>query len=159
MAISDKIKAMVALLSGMVHEDSSSGGAEMTKGTGQAAWTLEQGTVGGERNTSSATNNYTVTKNECNATVLSTTAAVTIGGGAADDTYLLGVHIHTALAGTCVIAGFVDESGAAKSYTLPATTVGHVPMYAARNLAGALTVTCGTAGDDDKVMVLWRPRV
>ena len=33
MAISDKIKAMVALLSGMVHEDSSSGGAEMTKGT------------------------------------------------------------------------------------------------------------------------------
>ena len=40
MAISDKIKAMVALLSGMVHEDSVSGGAEITKGTGQAAWTL-----------------------------------------------------------------------------------------------------------------------
>ena len=159
MAISDKIKAMVALLSGMVHEDSVSGGAEITKGTGQAAWTLEQGVVGGERNTSSATNNYTVTRNESNITIVSTTVAVTIGAGAADDTYLLGVHIHTALTGTCVITGFQDETGAAKSYTLPAGTVGHVPFYAARNLAGAITVTAANAADDDKIAVLWRPRV
>ena len=71
MAISDKIKAMVALL-----ERHGSRGFVVwwrgdDEGTGQAAWTLEQGTVGGERNTSSATKNYTVTKNECNATVIS----------------------------------------------------------------------------------------
>lgn len=121
--------------------------------------TYERGQIGGERNASSSTNNYDVIKNECNVTIVSTTSAVTIGGGAADDTYLLGLHIHTALTGTCVITGFVDETGVAKSYTIPAGTVGHVPFYAARNAIGALTVTCSNVADDDKVMVLWRPRV
>lgn len=127
-------------------------------GVGGAAKTFEQGQIGGERNSSSTTNNYTVTRNECNVTIISVTTAVTIGGGAVDDTYLLGLHIHTALAGTCVISGFADETGAAKPYTLPIGAVGHIPFYGARNTAGALTVTCSSATDDDRVAVMWRPR-
>lgn len=122
------------------------------------AYTFERGQIGGERNSSSTTNNYTAIRNECNLTIVSATTAVTIGGGVADDTYLLGLHIHTTLTGTCVIAGFADETGVAKNYTLPAGTVGHIPFYGARNLIAGLTVTCSNAADDDKVAVLWRAR-
>lgn len=118
---------------------------------------VEPGQVGGERNTSSSTNNYDVIKNECNGTIISVQTAVTLGGGAADDTFLLGLHIHTALTGTCVIAGLADAAGAAASYTLPVGTVGHVPFYGVRNAKGALTVTCSTVGDANKVLALWRP--
>lgn len=115
------------------------------------------GRIAGETNPDSATNAYLITRKQSNVTIISTTAAVTIGGGAANDTHLLRVHIHTALAGTCVIAGFRDETGAAKSYTLPVGSVGTIDFEGALNAAGALTVTCSTAGDDDKVMVFWRP--
>lgn len=91
-------------------------GGRPWKGTSGSGHVMEQGVVGGERNTSSTENNFTVIKNECNLTVVSTTSAASIGGGAADDTYLLGLHIHTALTGTCVIAGFADEAGNAQSY-------------------------------------------
>lgn len=133
-------------------------GSEVQMSTGGARDSYEKGQIGGERNTSSTTNNYDVIKNECNVTIIAVQTAVTIGGGAVDDTYLLGLHIHTALTGTCVITGFTDSAGAAASYTLPAGTVGHVPFYAARNTAGALTVTLSTLGDASKAAVLWRAR-
>lgn len=56
MAISDKIKGMVALLSGMVHEDSSSGGAEMTKGTNGRAHVQTATETPGVRVTDEITN-------------------------------------------------------------------------------------------------------
>ena len=80
-----------------------------------------------------------------------------LGGGVANDAHFMGLYIHTALAGTCVITGFADETGAAKSVTLPAATVGFVNFFGAKNAAGALTITCSTAGDDDKVTAFWRP--
>jgi len=132
-------------------------GSEVQMSTNGARDVNEKGQIGGERNTSSTNNNYDVIKNECNATIISTTAAVTLGGGVADDTFLLGIHVHTALTGTCVIGGLADAAGAAANYTIPATSVGHVPLYGVRNAKGALTITCSTVGDANKVLALWRP--
>jgi hypothetical protein len=114
--------------------------------------------IAGERQQGSATLSYLVVRQEANATVISTTGAVTLGGGAANDTHLLGLQIHTALTGTCVVAGFQDEALGAKSYTFPAASVGFKDFFGAINAAGALTVTCSNAADDDRVIALWRPR-
>lgn len=113
--------------------------------------------LAGERNVSSATNSYLVTRDEANMSIISKTTAVTIGGGAAGDTHLIGLHISTALTGTCVITGFADSDGTAQSYTLPIGSVGYKEFKGAINSAGALTITCSTAGDDNFVAVLWRP--
>ena len=113
--------------------------------------------LAGERRSESLTESYQVVRQEANATVISTTAAVTLGGGVANDSHFMGLYIHTALAGTCVITGFADETGVAKSITLPAATVGFVNFFGSKNVAGALTITCSTAGDDDKVTAFWRP--
>jgi len=91
----------------------------------------------------------------CNLSIISKTTAATIGGGAASDTYLLGLFVHTALTGTCVITGFADSDGTAQSYTIPASFVGNVPLKGL-NSAGALTITCSNALDDNKVAVMWR---
>lgn len=91
----------------------------------------------------------------CNMSVISKTTAVTIGAGAANDTKLVGIRIITALTGTCVIAGFADSDATAQSITLPATSVGDYPFYRAKNSAGALTVTCSNAADDNLVCVFW----
>lgn len=92
----------------------------------------------------------------CNASVISKTTAVTIGGGVANDTKLVGLQILAALTGTCVITGFADSDGTAQTITLPAATpAGFVDFKRAKNLAGALTITCSNAGDDNKVCVLW----
>jgi hypothetical protein len=90
-----------------------------------------------------------------NASVISKTTAVTIGGGVANDTKLVGLIITTALTGTCVIAGLADSDGAAQSITLPVGSVGEKNFYRAKNVAGALTVTCSNASDDNLVVVLW----
>lgn len=114
--------------------------------------------IAGERLSSSATDSYLAVRQEANATIIVGTTAVTIGGGVAGDTHLIAIHVHTALAGTCVIDGFTDQSGSADTYILPAGTVGHIPMYASINAAGASVVTCSNAADNKKVLVLWRPR-
>lgn len=111
----------------------------------------------GDRNPSSAVNSYKVVRQECNLSIISKTGTVTIGGGAAGDTHLMGLMIHTALTGTCVITGFADSDGAAQSYTIPAASVGFKDFMGAINSAGALTITCSNAGDDNLVAVLWRP--
>ena len=115
-------------------------------------------TLAGERNASSATDSYLAVRQEANASIISKTTAVTIGGGVASDTHLMGLMIHTALTGTCAIAGFADSDGVAQTYTLPAGSVGYKDFLGAINSAGALTITCSNASDDNLVMVLWRPR-
>lgn len=117
-----------------------------------------QGTLAaGERNVDSATNSYVVVRDEANLTIIGLTTAITIGGGAAGDTHLIGLHITTALTGTCVITGFGDSAGVATNYTLPAGSVGYKEFKGAINSVGALTVTCSNAADDNLVAVLWRP--
>lgn len=114
--------------------------------------------IAGERLQDSATKSYLAIRNEADVAIISKTTAVTIGGGSANDTHLLGVLITTALTGTCVITGFADSDGAAQSYTLPAaTTAGFKDFLGAKNSAGALTFTCSNASDDNLVMVFWRP--
>lgn len=103
--------------------------------------------------------NYSVVMPECDLAVISKTTAVTIGGGAANDTALIGLAINAALTGTCVITGFSDSDGTAQSITYPAATpAGFINLGGAVNSAGAITVTCSTAGDDNKVAVLYRKR-
>ena len=114
-------------------------------------------TIAGERNASSATDSYVAVRQEANASIISKTTAVTIGGGVANDTHLMGLMIHTALTGTCAITGFADSDGVAQTYTLPAGSVGYKDFLGAINSAGALTITCSNASDDNLVMVLWRP--
>ena len=115
-------------------------------------------TLAGERNPSSSTDSYVAVRQEANASIISKTTAVTIGGGVANDTHLMGLLIHTALTGTCVIAGFADSDGIAQSYTLPVASVGYKDFLGAINSAGALTITCSNAADDNLVMVFWRPK-
>lgn len=114
--------------------------------------------LAGERNVSSATDSYQVFRQEANASIISKTTAVTFCGGVASDCHLMGMLIHTALTGTCAITGFPDTDGAAQTYTLPAGSVGYKDFLGAINSAGALTITCSSASDDNLVMVLWRPR-
>lgn len=114
-------------------------------------------TIAGERNEDSPTSAYLVVRQECNLSIISKTSAVTIGAGSAGDTHLLGLQIHTALTGTCAITGFADSDGTAQTYTLPVGSVGFKDFFGAINSAGALTITCSNASDDNLVAVLWRP--
>lgn len=114
--------------------------------------------IAGERNTSSAAASYLVVRQEANLSIISKTTAVTIGAGAANDTHLMGLMISAALTGTCAITGFADSDGTAQTYTLPAASVGFKDFFGAINSAGALTITCSNASDDNLVAVLWRAR-
>lgn len=126
---------------------------DVTSGSVEVA---EQGNIAGVRNPSSATAAYIPVRQECNLSIISKTTAVTIGAGAAADTHLMGLLIHTALTGTCAITGFADSDGTAQTYTLPAGSVGFKDFLGAINSAGALTITCSNASDDNLVAVLWR---
>jgi len=92
-----------------------------------------------------------------NLAVISKTTAATIGGGVANDTYLKRVIVLAALTGTCVFTGFADSDGAAQSFTIPAAFVGERNFGGAKNSAGALTITCSNALDDNLVLVEWWP--
>lgn len=114
--------------------------------------------MAGERLAQSATDSYLAVSQDCNGTIISAQTAVTIGGGVAGDTRLMGVVIAKALTGTCVITGFADGTGTAKSITFPAATRADVYDFKGMlNSAGALTVTCSDVGDDDNVIIQWRP--
>lgn len=114
--------------------------------------------LAGERLQGSATNSYLVVRQEATATIITGTTAVTLGGGMPGDTHLMMLHIHTALTGTCVIEGFRDPAGNAETYILPAATIGKIDFMGAINDSGALAVTCSNAGDNKKVIAMWRPR-
>jgi hypothetical protein len=87
--------------------------------------TLERGVIGGERNTSSLTNNYDAVKHEANSNILQNVAtAQNIGTSGTTPIYLMGIQIRTALTGTLTIVGFTDPAGTAKNWVLPIGTVG-----------------------------------
>ena len=52
------------------------------------------------------------------------------------DLHLRGIHIRTALVGTCTITGFQDQASAAQSEVLPIGTVGWVPYFDSINDKG-----------------------
>ena len=112
--------------------------------------------LAGERGASP--NDYLRTRSVETLSVISKTTAVSIGGGVANDTNLSGITVVAALTGTCVITGFADSDGAAQSITLPAATAaGFKDFRGALNAAGALTITCSNAADDNLVLVHWSP--
>lgn len=91
-----------------------------------------------------------------NATIIGKLSDVTIGGGVANDTKLVGIIIAKALTGTMVITGFADSDDVAKNFTFPAATAaGVIDFGGVLNSAGALTVTCTDAADRDNVIVKW----
>jgi len=128
------------------------------KGTGGAAHVLEQGINGGERNAGTS-NNYDATKHEANSYVLQNAAtAQGIGQGGTTPVYLMGIHIHTALAGTLTVVGFTDSAGAAASWVIPIGAAGAIlPPGNARRCEGGCTMTCSVAADGPKTLVDWRP--
>ena len=98
-------------------------------------------------------------RSDCKCSVISKTTAVTLGRNAAAAADLVGLYITQALTGTCVITGFADSDGTAQSITLPAATVaGFKDFCGAIASAGALTITCSNAADDNVVIALWRDR-
>lgn len=114
--------------------------------------------MAGERQPASATNSYLATRQESNLSVISKVTAVTIGGGVANDSHLMGIQILTALTGTCAVTGFADSDGTAQTWTLPIASVGFKDFFGAINSAGALTITCSNIADDNLVLALWRLR-
>lgn len=117
------------------------------------------GTVSaGERNPNSSSNSYLVVRQETNATIISKTTAVTLGGGVANDSHLMGLHILAPLTGTCVVSGFADSDGTAQSFTVPVAATGFKDFFGMTNSAGALTITCSNVADDNLVVALWRLR-
>ena len=110
-----------------------------------------------ERLQDQASNGHCVIVDAANLAVISKTSAVTIGGGVANDTYLKRVIVLAALTGTCVFTGFADSDGVAQSFTIPSAFVGERNFGGAKNSAGALTVTCSNASDDNLVLVEWWP--
>jgi hypothetical protein len=113
--------------------------------------------VGGERNTSSLTNNFTATKHEANRTYLSDgTGAKVITNVAA---YCMGIIVHTALAGTLTITGFLDDAGVAANVVLPIGFVGGWGLGNAAYAASGLTLQKSSATDNGRIVIDWRPAV
>ena len=134
-----------------VPEDSVTGQPAIPLYTDRAAHSSEQGIIGGGRNESDQTNNYTVTKEECNGTVLDGTGAVAVSSGA--PAYLMGVLIITS--GTTVaITGLLDQLGAAKTVTLTSSAASQFWAFPAIRCNTAIGAT---ASVDDDVVIFWRP--
>lgn len=136
--------------------DQGDGTFQKLGGIGPAARTVLDSLLACERLQDQASKGHCVIVDATHLTIISTTSAVTIGGGVANDTYLKRIGTTAATAGACVVTGFADSTGAAKSLTFPLGFTGK-EFGAARNSAGALTITCSDAGDDDKVYVEWWP--
>ena len=126
-------------------------------GVGDAAKVSKAGMLACERLQDQASKGHCVIVDAANLSVISKTTAATIGGGVANDTYLKRIIVLAALTGTCVVTGFADSDGAAQSFTIPAAFVGERNFGGAKNSAGALTVTCSNASDDNLVLVEWWP--
>jgi hypothetical protein len=133
-------------------------------GSDGSQWTLEQGVIGGERNTSSLTNNYDAVKHECNSNMLANSAsAQNVGTGGTTPIFLMGITIRATTTGTVTIAGLTDVTGAAVNWVIPATTVtSGVPVQVlppgnARRMENGCTMTCSVGADGPNVLVDWRP--
>jgi hypothetical protein len=112
----------------------------------------------GGRNVASEQNSYTDVRTVGTPVLLTGTSAVAIGGStAANDTHLIRIVIHTALAGTVTIAGFEDTAGAAQNFVLPASlAAGSYEFGHALNTKGQLTMQMSSATDNNRVMVITR---
>ena len=90
--------------------------------------------------------------------VVEQTSALTIGGGSANDTYLLGIVIlANAVAVTVAVTGMADEDGDAKTITFTgSTTVDTVIRFGSGllNTKAAWTVTASVA---DKAIINYWP--
>lgn len=130
-------------------------GNKQVKGTGGAPWTLEQGQVGGERNTSSTSNNYDVIKQECNVTRVTGTTETVIS---ASPCYLLGVYANNGASASSGYANLRDASttgGASTPKIVVRATGGDCPDLKATRFENGLTTEGSAAGTD--VSILWRP--
>lgn len=138
--------------------DSSTNQPTSQKSTGGAAHVSDQA-IHAVRNGNSATNAYDGNVPLARTTIINKQTAATIGGSAGvNDVRLVGIEVVKALTGTCVVAGFSDDAGAAASITLPAATpVGEYLKNLGLNTAGTLTVTCSNASDALNVIVKYWP--
>ncbi len=75
-----------AMAEGKIQLRQSDGSVTPLGGVGDAAKVTNAGALAGERRIDSATESYLAICNESNLSVISTTSAVTIGGGVASDT-------------------------------------------------------------------------
>lgn len=134
---------------------------ESIKSTQNALWTYEKRQIGGERNTTSSTNNYDAVYTPVNVLLCDGIAAVPIGSPSANTTHLLGILIlKNAGPATATISGFgktVDGSTyTAQSFVLSGSTTQdtYFNLHACINTQGPLTVTSSV---DECVLVFWRP--
>ena len=91
-------------------------------------------------------------------TIIEANAAKTIAAGAMS-ARLHAIIVHTALAGTCTIAGFLNAAStpAAANFVLPIGFVGTMTFGGITNDAGSLIITNSSATDNARVMVVWEP--
>lgn len=147
---------VIGLLASPAYAQKMSGDSQNIDENGAAEVSLKT-LLACERLQDQASKGHCVIVDAANLAVISKTSAVTIGGGVANDTYLKRVIVLAALTGTCVFTGFADSDGAAQSFTIPAAFVGERNFGGAKNSAGALTVTCSNAADDNLMLVEWWP--
>lgn len=129
-------------------------GSRQVKGTRGAAHTLEQGVIGGERNTSSLTNNYDAVKEESSYTRLApgaTTEQVVTNAPA----FLYG---WVGVTGTGTLTLRDSATAAATTSPFPAFTLAAgtiVTLPAAIRFENGITAQLGTG--TDVVTLFWRP--
>jgi hypothetical protein len=128
-------------------------GSRQIKGTSGAAHTLEQGVIGGERNTSSATNNYDAVHEETNYT--------RFAPGNTTETVITSapcfVYGFIGVVGTGTLTLRDSATAAAATSPFPAFTLavaGRVDFPAVRFESG-LTAQLGTG--TDVATIFWRP--
>ena len=112
----------------------------------------------GHRNSGSASEDWLSVGYDNRGVLINGTLAVTLGGGAANDAFLINVHILQNLIGTLTIEGFNTKSSAseaAQDIVLSAPTAGLLE-FNALNTAGALKVKLSDASDDNKVFVTYK---
>lgn len=115
--------------------------------------------IAGHRNTTSNTTDWVAVGEDLRGVVIDGTAAVTIGGGAANDTFLYKIKILANFTGNLTIAGFNKKSSsttAAKTITLTTPTAGDYDFSGILNEAGALVITASNAADDELAMVFYK---
>lgn len=159
MAIADlvtKFRSIVANYQPIVSlfEDSSTGLPTNSKATGNAAWTLEQGQIGGERNSSSSTNNWDAVHEESNYTLFAP------GGTSETVVSAVPVFVYGFLGKTGTGTLTLRDSSTASATTspFPAFTLavaGMVTFPAAIRFENGLTAQLGTG--TDAVAIFTRP--
>ena len=148
------------------HQDNTGNKVDNLLATDRAEHAFEQGLGAGERNVDSASEGYQVTRDECNITVCDGTGVVSIGGGAAGDTHLMGILIlHNATAATATLVGFTkkDTGGteaAAATLILTGNATGTTPVDVYIDFKGSINDNAALAVQgsvDEKVIVFWKP--